>query len=690
MIYKLILRCNSKMSNITLECRECKRVLLEKDFTNGSETEFRICISCSEKEHSTDFKKSFLDDYPLLKKEWDYERNSEIGLFPENLSYGSHRKVWWKCKSENPCHKWESTIYHRTGKKKRCCPFCSNQKICICGCNSLYNSEFKNIDQLRLEWDEEKNGSMKLYTPSSHKKVWWICNTGNPCHKWEANIYDRTGKDITGCPFCVNKKICICGCNSLYNSEFKNIDRLTLEWDEEKNGSMKLYTPSSHKKVWWICMTKNPCHKWESLISSRTGLYNNDCTFCSNRQICICGCNSLYNSEFKNIHQLRLEWDEEKNGSMKVFPPHSGKKVWWKCMTKNPCHKWKASVNNRTAKKVTNCPFCCNRNICECGCNSLYNANVYNIKQLRLEWDEEKNGSMKVFPPHSGKKVWWKCITGNSCHNYECTINDRSGKKQNGCPFCSQSKLEKKLEETLQYVQKTSCKTLTYELQKKFSCTKNVNHLPYDAHISYKGNDISVELQGIQHFKYVEHFHRNGIASFIKRLEIDNKKSHNTLKRNHCFLSISYLCLEDIEKIVTQFLNNLEQCDRLLSYYITGEKYLFYKRTCREVLYTDYMDELEDEEFQIYQVYSRHIKTLVQLGNPNFTMTTCKICNDTYLADYITEHYTTVSHIQNREQLIYDLGDTYQNLFTVTEDGDPVLEEYETIRDENSSNDTEY
>ena len=38
------------MSNITLECRECKTVLLEKDFTKGSETEFRICISCSEKE----------------------------------------------------------------------------------------------------------------------------------------------------------------------------------------------------------------------------------------------------------------------------------------------------------------------------------------------------------------------------------------------------------------------------------------------------------------------------------------------------------------------------------------------------------------------------------------------------------------------------------------------------------------
>jgi hypothetical protein len=282
---------------------------------------------------------------------------------------------------------------------------------------------------------------------------------------------------------------------------------------------------------------------------------------------------------------------------------------------------------------------------------------------------------MKLFPPHSGKKVWWKCNTENPCHKWESTINHRTGRKRSGCPFCSQSKLEKKLEETLQRLQKTTCKTLTYELQKKFSCTKNVNHLPYDAHISYKGYDISVELQGVQHFKFVEYFHTNGIYSFIKRLETDNKKSHNTVKRGHCFLSISYLCLEDVEKILSEFLTSLEECDTLLSYYITGEKCLYYKRTGNTVFYTDYIGDLEDEEFQIYQVYSTHIKTLVQSGKPNFSMSKCKICDDTYLQDYITEHYNTPSHIQNRERLIYDLGDTYPNLFTLTENGEPVLQE---------------
>jgi hypothetical protein len=557
----------------------------------------------------TELKKSFLDNYPLLKKEWDYERNSELKLYPEKFSCSSGIKVWWKC-SKKHCHKWDATISKRA-RGNRGCPVCYNRKICDCACNSLYNAKVKNIEQLRLEWDEEKNGSMKLYaTGSSKKKVWWRCSSGNPCHIWDACPNSRTTKKGSNCPFCSVpiKKICVCGCNSVYNSEVTNIDRLRTEWDEEKNGSMKLYAPHSGISVWWRCSTGKECHKWNSTIDSRTGQNNTGCPLCSSKQICLCGCNSLYYSEVTNIDQLRLEWDEDKNGSMKLYATGSSKRVWWKCSL-NKNHFWESTIYNRTVSTSTN------------------------------------------------------------------------------CPFCSQSKLEKKLEETLQRLQKTTCKTVTYELQKKFSCTKNVNHLPYDAHISYKGYDISIELQGVQHFKFVEYFHRNGIESFIKRLETDNKKSHNTLKRGHCFLSISYLCLEDVEKILSEFLTSLEECDTLLSYYITGEKCLYYKRTGQTVFYTDYIGKLEDEEFQIYQVYSTHIKTLVESGKPNFSMSNCKICDDSYLQDYLTEHYNTPSHIQNRERLMYDLGETYPNLFTVTEDGDPVLEEVVTVVEQSDDTD---
>ena len=46
-------------------------------------------------------RKSFLDDYPLLKKEWNWEKNNNEGIFPWNLSKGSGKKVGWNCKKNH-------------------------------------------------------------------------------------------------------------------------------------------------------------------------------------------------------------------------------------------------------------------------------------------------------------------------------------------------------------------------------------------------------------------------------------------------------------------------------------------------------------------------------------------------------------------------------------------------------------
>ena len=43
-----------------------------------------------------------------LCKEWDYDKNGD--LTPDNVSYGSNKKVWWKCKKG---HEWEGDIYKR-------------------------------------------------------------------------------------------------------------------------------------------------------------------------------------------------------------------------------------------------------------------------------------------------------------------------------------------------------------------------------------------------------------------------------------------------------------------------------------------------------------------------------------------------------------------------------------------------
>ena len=244
---------------MSTKCGKCQKVMdVEKFGYKKDGTQYRRCISCREKENRSYVKstKSFVEEYPELEKEWDYERNNEKKIYPENISSGSGKKVWWLCSIGNSCHRWESSLNRRTKKNKpNGCPFCFNKKICECGCNSLWEKS----PDLREEWDEEKNGSMKLYSPNTPKKVWWLCSTKNPCHRWECSISDRAGRKSMGCPFCINRQICECGCNSLWG----NSPDLREEWDEEKNGSMKSYAPNTPKKVWWLCSTRNPCHRWE-------------------------------------------------------------------------------------------------------------------------------------------------------------------------------------------------------------------------------------------------------------------------------------------------------------------------------------------------------------------------------------------------------------------------------------------
>ena len=60
---------------------------------------------------------------PELLKEWDYCKNKEIR--PEDVVYGSYKKVWWKC---SKCgHEWQTLIATRTIQGCNC-PICSRKK----------------------------------------------------------------------------------------------------------------------------------------------------------------------------------------------------------------------------------------------------------------------------------------------------------------------------------------------------------------------------------------------------------------------------------------------------------------------------------------------------------------------------------------------------------------------------------
>lgn len=56
-----------------------------------------------------------------LLKEWDYNKNK---LGPTCYTYGSSKKIWWKCKHG---HEWLSTISNRTTLNRNC-PICQESK----------------------------------------------------------------------------------------------------------------------------------------------------------------------------------------------------------------------------------------------------------------------------------------------------------------------------------------------------------------------------------------------------------------------------------------------------------------------------------------------------------------------------------------------------------------------------------
>ena len=59
--------------------------------------------------------------------------------------------------------------------------------------------------KLAKEWHPTKNGKLTPMdvTPSSARKVWWICEKN---HEWEASINNRTMG--TKCPYCAGKAVC--------------------------------------------------------------------------------------------------------------------------------------------------------------------------------------------------------------------------------------------------------------------------------------------------------------------------------------------------------------------------------------------------------------------------------------------------------------------------------------------------
>lgn len=339
---------------------------------------------------------------PDLAAEWNYEKNGT--LLPRDVTTGSSKKVFWKCRNG---HEWLTAIKHRVHGTN--CPYCSGSYTNkpVEGVNDLATLH----PELVLEWNKEKNGALDIQALSenSNRRVWWKCERG---HEWKTSPSMRVGKG-TNCPYC-------CGSYPIPGET----DLLTVfpalaeEWNYELNGGLtpNSIAPFSNKKVWWKCKKG---HQWMSTVSNRAN--GNGCPFCSGR-LPIIGETDLASLR----PDLAKEWHPTKNGSKRpdCYKAGSGIKVWWRC---EKGHEWEAKITNRTCLSRT-CPYCNGRKAIK-GETDFATLRP----DLLQEWHPTKNeiepDSITV---HSEKRVWWKCAKG---HEWNSPIWSRFNGA--GCPYCS-------------------------------------------------------------------------------------------------------------------------------------------------------------------------------------------------------------------------------------------------------------
>ena len=280
---------------------------------------------------------------PELLKMWDYKKNDSLGIYPNKISKGTHKKVWWVCEKGHSCEQEIRSKVNGTG-----CPVCSN-RIILKGYNDLATTN----PELLKEWNYEKNEEKGItpYSISRGKeiKVWWKCSN---CHSdYESYVY--TKKENSGCPYCSNMKRKD-GLNDIFTIEPKWKDYWDYELNEKENIKPSETSRHGKKNVNWICskcgnrFKKTPHHTTSDVLC-------NECAIeygATKKTKTIIEKNGSFAD---NCPEIAKEWDYQKNIGMKPedFASNSKNKVWWICPVG---HSYKTAIGYRT--KGVGCPQC--------------------------------------------------------------------------------------------------------------------------------------------------------------------------------------------------------------------------------------------------------------------------------------------------------------------------------------------
>lgn len=345
--------------------------------------------------------------YPEIAKEWDLDKNKP--LTPNDVSYGSNRKVWWKCAECG--YSWEAKIANRSFG--RGCPCCAN-KVVVAGINDLATRN----PELAQEWHPTRNGDLTpdMVMLGTAQKVWWLCPNG---HEYVASVLHRGHG--TNCPICNSGRQTSFAEKAIFYY-VKKVYPDAIHRDTEVLGNrmeLDIYIPSlklaiEYDGAFWHDGEKAKKREQEKFLRCQQ-----------------MGINLLRIKEkLRPLGESTARWEIPADASghnrnldevikqilEKIDPNYS----FWTRKTLYPILSVSVDVERDRFEII----------------GTLIEKENWsqNYPQLVQEWHPTKNENrtLDMFSRGSDEKGWWICSVCQ--HEWETTINHRVG--GTGCPVC--------------------------------------------------------------------------------------------------------------------------------------------------------------------------------------------------------------------------------------------------------------
>jgi len=316
---------------------------------------------------------------------------------------------------------------------------------------------------------------------------------------------------------CGNKKCKIC-----FNKSFAIIDKSKF-WHFIKNkiNPWEVHKRKGKIKFWFICNICN--HEFNSILDSVTA--GHWCPFCKNQKLCNKNdCKSCYDKSFASHKKAKFWSNKNKFNPREVFKG-SDKKCWFFCI------KCNHHFDNRLADISSGdwCPYCRigPRRLCsDEECLHCFNISFASHEKSKYWSDKNKLKPREVIKG-TPKKFLFNC---NYCNNEFKQSLHKINSNNRWCNICK-NKTEKKLYNWL--IKNYPSYKIMKEYKKNWCRNPETKcYLRYDFYI--KELKLIIELDGIQHFKYVEFFNNN-ISDQQNR---DLYKMLQAFKQNLSFIRI--------------------------------------------------------------------------------------------------------------------------------------------------------